>query len=110
MRIMSSPCRKSFVVVAVLAAVAAASPALAGPPLLCHPYDIAGARSLPWQDGAASWEASRSDDTLALLAPATPVVVRMETLRRAAIYSARDPQAGVRLFTALTARAEAAGG
>src|SRR5512147_3113240 len=101
MRIMSSPCRKSFVVVAVLAAVAAASPALAGPPLLCHPYDIAGARSLPWQDGAASWEASRSDypaerlttDTLALLAPATPVVVRMETLRRAAIYSARDPQA-----------------
>jgi hypothetical protein len=111
---LNSYCRKSFAVVVTLMALVAARPALAGPPLLCHPYDIAGARSLPWQEGA-SWEGARPDypldrldsDTLALLAPATPIIVRMETLRRAAIYAARDPKVAARLFTALMARADA---
>ena len=26
----------------------AAAPAIAGPPLVCHPYDIGNAASLPW--------------------------------------------------------------
>jgi hypothetical protein len=108
-------CRKSFVVLVTLTGLAAARPVVAGPPLLCHPFDIAGARSLPW-DGGDSWLGARADyplthlvsDTEALLAPPTPVIVRMETLRRAAIYAARDPQVAARLFTVLTGRARAA--
>jgi hypothetical protein len=46
-------------------------------------------------------------DTQALLTPATPVVVRMETLRRAALYASRDRQVAEQLLTALTARARA---
>jgi hypothetical protein len=89
-----------------------AVPALAGPPLLCHPFDIATARSLPWSD-TRSW-LSASDtyrtqslvtDVEALLVPSTPVLVRMETLRRAAIYATRDPEAAARLFTALDRKA-----
>ena len=34
------------------AALIAARPALAGPPLLCHPYDIGSAVSLPWNGPA----------------------------------------------------------
>ena len=67
--------------------------ALAGPPLICHPYDIGSAKSLPWS--GSEWRAVKSDydlnrlvrDTLGLLTPETPVIVRMETLRRATIYA-----------------------
>jgi hypothetical protein len=38
---------------AVLAAIITATPAFAGPPLLCHPFEIGTARSLPW-DGTWS--------------------------------------------------------
>ncbi len=44
--------------VAVLCALAMSllvvGPAFAGPPLLCHPFDIGSSRSLPW-DGSSSW-------------------------------------------------------
>jgi hypothetical protein len=68
--------------------------ALAGPPLICHPFEIGAAKSLPWGVGS-DWRALKTDydssrlveDTLALLAPETPVIVRMETLRRATIYA-----------------------
>ena len=33
------------------AALLFSSAALAGPPLLCHPFDTAGAASLPWGGG-----------------------------------------------------------
>lgn len=87
-------------------------PALAGPPLLCHPFDIGAARSLPW-DGTQSWAQGRPDynvknlvaDTEALLTPTTPVIVRMETLRRAALYASRDAQVARQLLSALNARA-----
>ncbi len=86
--------------------------AQAGPALLCWPFDIGGARSLPW--GGGGWHDARSDydlnrlaaDTLALLAPNAPVLVHMETLRRAAIYAQKDPQAAKELFSQLEARAE----
>jgi hypothetical protein len=75
--------------------------ALAGPVLICHPYEIANAKSLPWVGN--EWRSVKSDydvnrlvdDTLALLTPDTPVIVRMETLRRATIYAVwapRDPE------------------
>jgi hypothetical protein len=71
-----------------------ANMATAGLPLTCHPFDIGNEKSLPWGSGegwetkAASYDTGRLvGDTLALLTPDTPVIVRMETLRRAAMYS-----------------------
>jgi hypothetical protein len=83
--------------VVLVAALATASSAFAGPPLLCHPFDIDGAASLPW-DGSSSWYQGQSGydvsrlvaDTDTLLTTATPIVVRMETLRRAVIYASAD--------------------
>ncbi len=93
---------------------ATVSPALAGPPLLCHPFDIGSARSLPW-DGTNAWWQGKADyklqnlvaDTEALLTPSTPVIVRMETLRRAALYASLDSKVAANLLTSLTSRANA---
>lgn len=100
----------------VLAAVAAAAvligrPALAGPPLVCFPFDIGAATSLPM--GHANWRATDPKydtshlvgDTLALLTPDTPVLVRMETLRRATIYTADHPELATALLAKLRDRA-----
>jgi hypothetical protein len=46
-------------------------------------------------------------DTEALLTPDTPVIVRMETLRRAALYASLDDKVAARLLSAITARANA---
>ena len=91
-----------------------ASTALAGPPLLCHPFDIGSARSLPW-DGTNAWWQGRTDynlqnlvaDTEAILTPSTPVIVRMETLRRAALYASLDGKVAAALLSSVTARANA---
>ncbi len=85
--------------------------ALAGPPLLCHPYEIGQASSLPWQ--GHDWWPGRSDykvanlvsETMAILTPSTPVLVRMETMRRAAIYATRDRGVAEQLLTAVLGRA-----
>jgi len=88
-----------------------AATALAGPPLVCHPFDIGGAPSLPWIAGdnwenpEPAYDLSRlTGDTLSLLGPRTPVVVRMETMRRAAIYSIRNHDAGRELLRRLSDR------
>src|SRR6478672_9206222 len=94
--------------------LAIATPVLAGPPLLCHPFDIGTAHSLPW-DGTNGWSQGRANypikqlvtDTEAILQPGTPVVVRMETLRRAAIYASQDPAVAAALLDELSARARA---
>jgi hypothetical protein len=99
----------------VLGIVAIATPALAGPPLLCHPYEIGSARSLPWNE-TNGWTGQRADykldnlvaDTEALLSSSTPVVVRMETLRRAALYASTDATVAKQLLSRLTAKVEAA--
>jgi hypothetical protein len=96
--------------------VSAANPAFAGPPLLCHPYEIGTARSLPWS-GANSWfqgdptysTENLVADTEALLTSSTPVVVRMETLRRAAIYASADATLAARLLDRFVKRAETPG-
>ena len=95
-------------------ALALAAPALAGPPLLCHAYEIGSAKSLPWV-GEKSWFEGRPDynvhnlvaDTEALLTPSTPIIVRMETLRRAAIYASTDPVVANALLKRFIVRAEA---
>jgi hypothetical protein len=97
-------------------ALVVARPVFAGPPLLCHPFDIGAAHSLPWGTGTG-WMLARPDydlsrltaDTTALLTPAQPVVVRMETLRRAAIYASRDRAAAAQLLTRLTERTRGGG-
>lgn len=96
-----------------LIAVLLSRPALAGPPLLCFPFDIGTARSLPmghgnWHDTDASYDVSHLvPDTLALLAPATPVIVRMETIRRATLYAAAHPRLAATLLDELRARTAA---
>ncbi|HEY4683533.1 MAG TPA: hypothetical protein VIH17_09835 [Candidatus Acidoferrales bacterium] len=88
----------------------------AGPPLICWPYEIGGAKSLPW--GVGSWRAIKADydvnrlveDTLALLTPDAPVIVRMETLRRATVYAMKDPRIRQALLSRLLRRAQQAEG
>jgi hypothetical protein len=84
--------------------------AQAGPPLICHPIEIGQAKSLPWVEfnhrGSTDYDLKNlSRDTLAILDWRTPVLVRMETLRRATIYARQDPQAAKELITRLQARA-----
>ncbi len=83
----------SLISLMVLLALSLQQQAQAGPPLICHPFEIGNARSLPWS-GSQWREVKRDyplnrlvDDTLALLTKDMPVIVRMETLRRAAMYS-----------------------
>jgi hypothetical protein len=93
------------------AVLLAARPALAGPPLLCFPFEIGHARSLPvgtgsWHAVDPRYDASRLvDDTLALLTPDAPVIVRMETLRRATLYAAKDSARAAALLDRLQQRA-----
>ena len=102
----------------------------AGTPLICHPYVIGAAQTLPGSDG--DWKGVNPAydrthlvrDTLALLTSQTPIIVRMETLRRAAIYAtagmrgwsdkagfnAEDRANTAALLKELQARADRAGG
>jgi hypothetical protein len=92
-----------------------ASPALAGPPLVCFPFDIGTAASLPWDSSSGGFKGMRSDydldrlnrDTIALLTPSTPILVRMETLRRAALYASANQRTARTLLDQLLARAKA---
>jgi hypothetical protein len=105
--------RLLLVVTVALAAVLLSRPALAGPPLLCFPFDIGSARSLPmgqgnWHATDPKYDVSRLvPDTLALLAPDAPVMVRMETIRRATIYASAHPKLANVLLNELQARAAA---
>lgn len=94
------------------AVVVVARPALAGPPLLCFPFDIGSARSLPmghnsWRDIDASYDVAHLvDDTLAILTPVAPVNIRMETIRRATVYASKSGPAAEALLAALQHRAQ----
>jgi len=84
--------------------------AQAGPPLICHAIEIGQAKSLPWVEfnhrGSTDYDLKNlTRDTLAILDSNTPVLVRMETLRRATIYAREDPQVAKELITRLQARA-----
>jgi hypothetical protein len=90
-----------------------AGSAFAGPPLICHAIDIGSAESLPWT--SSGWNLSGQEkydvshlvpDTLALLAPGTPVLVRMETLRRATLYAQQRTAVAKELLLRLEARTE----
>jgi hypothetical protein len=95
----------------IVAALCAAAPAFAGPPLLCFPFDIGGERTLPmgtggWHEVDPTYDVSHLvDDTLRLLTPRTPVIARMETIRRATIYAAKHPEVARTLMDSVHARA-----
>ncbi|HYU46760.1 MAG TPA: hypothetical protein VEK84_11375 [Terriglobales bacterium] len=107
---MNSPvfARVAISIVAILLGLTTS--AQAGPPLICHPIEIGHAKSLPWVDwtqkGSGGYDLKNlTRDTLAILDPSAPVLVRMETLRRATLYARQDPQVAKELLTRLHARA-----
>lgn len=110
---MRHPFAVRHILVASALTVSTAALVLAGPPLICHPFDIGTAKSLPFGETSRSWRAvdpayDRArlvDDTLALLTPSAPVVVRMETLRRAIAYVSDDRPRAKALLAAVRARA-----
>jgi hypothetical protein len=82
----------------------------AGPPLICHALEIGQAKTLPWVDlnreGNGGYDLKNlTRDTLAILNSSTPVLVRMETLRRATLYARQDTRVAKELLTRLQARA-----
>ncbi len=89
------------------------SVAHAGPPLLCRPFDIGNAKSLPfpgpgWSTVDPAYDVNRLvGDTEALLGLDTPVLVRMETLRRATIYAREHREVADALLARLQARVAA---
>ena len=85
--------------------------AQAGPPLICHPFEIGQARTLPavdWnQKGSGGYDLKDlTRDALAILDSGAPVLVQMETLRRATIYARHDPYVAKEFITRLQARAD----
>ncbi|HEY6128005.1 MAG TPA: hypothetical protein VIW23_07470 [Candidatus Acidoferrum sp.] len=87
--------------------------AVAGPPLICHSFDIGNAKSLPWV--SHDWNLSGGEnydthnlvnDTLTILSTSTIPLVHMETLRRATLYARKDPVAAKELLVKLVARAQ----
>lgn len=104
-----------FAFVLVIITLCIAPFALAGPPLICHAFEIGQAKSLPlasnsWNlSGAENYDTKNlAADTLEVLKPDTPVLVRMETLRRATLYARKDPLAAKALLAKLHARATSA--
>jgi hypothetical protein len=92
-----------------------ASAVLAGPPLICHAFDIGSAKSLPWIShswnltGSEAYDTSKlASDTLAILASNPTVLVHMETLRRATLYARKDPAAAKQLLIMVTAGTKSA--
>ena len=86
----------------------------AGPPLICHPFDAGSAPLLPWGPGTSwnspdrSYDVHRlTADTLQLLTPTTPVLARMEIMRRATIYAGKDKKVAGALLKAVLDRARA---
>jgi len=101
-----------FLFAGILAVSFFATTAVAGPPLICHAFDIDGAKSLPWV--SHDWNLSGSEgydtsklvaDTIGILDSSQVTLVHMETLRRATLYARKDRAAAKELILRLIARA-----
>lgn len=97
---------------AVVTVVLFASPALAGPPLICHPFVTESGKLIAWGTGPGWNTPDHSYDIRKLVADTTaalpsdaPVLTRMENLRRATIYAMRDAAIADQLLKALLNRA-----
>ncbi|MGE5834040.1 MAG: hypothetical protein ACM4AI_06140 [Acidobacteriota bacterium] len=100
------------VIVASALVTTIAGTAEAGPPLICHPFDAGSAALLPWGPGQGwnapdrSYDVQRLPaDTLRLLTPTTPVLARMEIMRRATIYANQNHDVAVALMKGVLERA-----
>ena len=98
--------------VAIAAVVFFATPALAGPPLICHPFEVESGKLIAWGTGSGWNTPDRSydikklvADTNAVLTPDAPILTRMENMRRATIYAMRDPVIAQELLKTVMARA-----
>ena len=81
-----------------------------GPPLICHSIAIGENKSLPWEGGSMNTKKGYNSKNLvkdlnALLSTTTDVIVRMETLRRAAIYAHENGDVAWELLADLALRA-----
>lgn len=92
--------------------LASASPALAGPALVCIPFETGSTKLLAWGSGSGWNTPDRSFDlktltaeTLRALDADAAVLSRMENLRRATVYGLQDPAAAHHLLSALVGRA-----
>jgi hypothetical protein len=97
---------------AVVIVLASASPALAGPPLICHPFDTGSTKLLTWGTGEGWNTPNRAydlkkltADTIAALDADEAVLSRMENLRRATIYAMKDPAVAHQLLSTVMGRA-----
>ena len=89
-----------------------AAPALAGPPLICFPFQTDGGKLIAWGAGSGWNTPDRTydikklvADTTAVLTPDSPILTRMENLRRATIYAQRDPEIADALLKSVMNRA-----
>ena len=101
---------RSLIALAVVACFA--TPALAGPPLICFPFQTESGKLIAWGTGSGWNTPDRSydiktliADTNAVLASEAPVLTRMENMRRATIYAMRDPQIAQDLLKTVMTRA-----
>ncbi len=109
---MSKHHRVATLIGGLAAALLLCQAALAGPPLICHPFVTGTAPLLPWVENVNNWFSpdrhyrieNLTTDTLRLLTPDAPVIARMENLRRATLYASIDPTAGTDLLRAIVAR------
>ncbi len=107
---MFAACKHVFTALVVV--LIAATPALAGPPLICNPFVTEGGTLIAWGTGPG-WNTPDHGydikklvaDTTSVLTPDTPVLTRMENLRRATIYSLRDATIAEQLLKTLMKRA-----
>lgn len=98
---------------ALVIVLVSAGPALAGPPLICHPFDTGSTKLLAWGSDVANWNAalpsyplkSLTRDTLHVLDADPAVLTHMENLRRATIYAMRDPAVAQEFLKAMLGRA-----
>jgi hypothetical protein len=108
--------RRWTALVACATLLALARAAAAGPPLICHPFETGTAALLAWGDGPG-WRTpdptydpgKLGQDLPRLLAADTPMLARMENLRRATVYVLRQPQLAADLLHTLVTRAAAQG-
>ena len=97
---------------ALAAVVFFASPALAGPPLICHPFEVESGKLIAWGSGPGWNTPDRSydikklvPDITAVLTKDAPILTRMENMRRATIYAMRDPVLAQELLKTVMERA-----
>lgn len=98
---------------ALVILLVSASPALAGPPLICHPFDTGSTMLLSWRSDTSTWNAplpsyhikALTADTLRALDADAAVLSHMENLRRATIYAMKDPAVAHDLLKTLINRA-----